>query len=95
MTIRIYCQSLLAFFLISGFTGHLTAQSAQITGRIIDENGQPLAGVNIALERTVLGAATDLDGFFIIQRAPSGSFTLAVSMIGYRTYKQDILITQS
>ena len=94
LTTRLYSRDVLFLLFLLGFSGHLTAQSAQITGRIIDENGQPLAGVNIALERTVLGAATDLDGFFIIQRAPSGSFTLAVSMIGYRTYKQDVLIVQ-
>lgn len=91
---RSYNRSLLSLFFVLGFTTQLIAQNAQISGRIFDENRNPLAGVNIALERTVLGAATDLDGFFIIQHVPAGSFTVAISMIGYRSQKQDLLISQ-
>ena len=46
----------------------LNAQSSsKIVGQIIDQStGDPLAGVNIMVENTSLGAVSDNDGFFII-----------------------------
>ncbi len=63
----------------------IPAFSQIVSGRITDEAGQPLAGVSISVEETVLGAATDLDGNFIIDRLPPGPLTLRISMLGYRS----------
>ena len=56
---------LLLFFLLSGL---IFAQNrSKITGTVSDaETGEKLYGVNIILEETNLGAATDLDGVYII-----------------------------
>ena len=56
---------LVPVFLIAGTTG-------KIAGLVIDgSTGEPLAGVNVIIENTVMGAATGLDGsYFIIVVSP-------------------------
>ena len=55
-----------------------------IKGRIIDEDTKdPLIGVNILIEYTTLGAATDVEGNFILTEVPSGIYKLVISYVGY------------
>ena len=43
------------------------AVTGKITGTVKNRNtGEPIAGANVTIEGTKLGAATDLDGDFII-----------------------------
>jgi len=65
---------------------NLLAQSwGKITGTVIDrETGTVLPGANVLIEGTTLGAATDLEGRFIILRIPPGRYTLRVIFIGYQ-----------
>jgi len=59
------------------------AQNGELRGRVTDESGQPLPGANILVKGTVLGAAADGDGHFVIKGIHTGNFLLVVSMIGY------------
>lgn len=59
------------------------AQSGKISGQITNEAGNPLPGVNIIVEGTMLGAATDENGYYSILNVPPGTYQLSVSMIGY------------
>jgi len=65
---------------------NLFAQSGgKIIGTVIDaETRTPLPGANVIIEGTTLGAATDLDGKFIIMRIPPGKYSLKVIFIGYQ-----------
>ena len=49
--------------------------------------GDPLAGVNVFLEGTPHGAATDKFGEYVILNIPPGDYTLRASYIGYATYR--------
>lgn len=61
-----------------------TAEKGKIFGSVVDsETGQPIIGANVYLENTSLGAASDLDGRFIILNVPVSSYTLIVSVVGY------------
>ncbi|RAW00933.1 carboxypeptidase-like regulatory domain-containing protein [Pseudochryseolinea flava] len=51
-----------------------------VTGRLVDDAGLPLPGVNIVIKGTTIGTTTDLDGNYSIT-APIGS-TLVFSFIG-------------
>jgi outer membrane receptor for ferrienterochelin and colicin len=63
--------------LFAGTTGKLT-------GKITDEStGEPLAGANITLEGTSLGASTDVNGEYVVLNIPPGLFNIKVSSIGY------------
>ncbi|WP_083639065.1 SusC/RagA family TonB-linked outer membrane protein [Algoriphagus marinus] len=57
------------------------AQSANITGTIKDETGEPVPGATIMIKGTQVGTVTDLDGVFSIQASPGD--ILVVSFIGY------------
>ncbi|MFH1851934.1 MAG: TonB-dependent receptor [Candidatus Neomarinimicrobiota bacterium] len=51
---------------------------------MIDENtGDPLIGANVILEGTTIGAATDINGYFVILNVGPGEYTLKALMIGY------------
>jgi TonB-linked SusC/RagA family outer membrane protein len=67
----------------------LTPLSAQqptgtITGQVIDSaTRQPIAGVNVVVEGTRLGAVTRDDGTFTIGGVPAGTHTVRARRIGY------------
>jgi len=64
-----------------------TATTGKISGVITDnETGEPLPGVNVVLQGTSLGAATDSEGQFVILNVPPDTYTLQASMIGYATH---------
>lgn len=65
-------------------------QQRRVTGRVTDEStGLPLPGVNVVVEGTNTGTATDADGNFSLD-IPSGGTSLAFSFIGYGTIKEAI-----
>ncbi len=67
--------------LIAGEEGTMTGR---LSGRIVDgETGEGLIGANVFLDETTIGAATDLDGVYLIKQVPPGNYDLVVSMIGY------------
>ncbi len=54
-----------------------------IKGKVTDAStGEALPGVTMQLEGTSFGAATDLNGNYIIPNVPAGSYTLKASYIG-------------
>ena len=59
--------------------------TGKLAGRVIDNNGESLAGVNIILEETSLGASADEDGQFFIINIPPGIYTVQALYIGYTT----------
>ncbi|MFQ6609842.1 MAG: carboxypeptidase-like regulatory domain-containing protein, partial [Fidelibacterota bacterium] len=59
-------------------------QMGKISGHVSSKvSGEPLVGVNLILTKTVLGAATDINGDFVILNVPAGSYELKATMIGY------------
>lgn len=73
---------LLANILVFSFTSFLFAQMT-VSGTVSDAaNGNPLAGANVVVDGTDLGAAADANGAFTIANVPSGA-TITASMIGY------------
>jgi len=58
--------------------------NGKIMGKVVDKaNGEALIGVNIILEGTSTGAASDLEGNYQILNVPVGKYNLIASMIGY------------
>jgi len=55
-----------------------------ISGVVVDENADPLPGVNIRIEETGRGTATSSDGTFSITIREGQSRTLVFSYIGYK-----------
>jgi outer membrane receptor protein involved in Fe transport len=67
--------------LFSGTTG-------KIAGRVTDaDNKEALPGVNVVIEGTNLGAATDVDGNYVILNIPPGLYAVKFSFIGYQAVR--------
>jgi outer membrane receptor for ferrienterochelin and colicins len=57
-----------------------------LTGTVVDDqSGQPLAGANVQILGTVLGASANMEGIFHVMRLLPGSYQARISMVSYRT----------
>ena len=73
------------------FFSHIPELIAEVTlkgeirGKIIDiSSGQPLMGVNVFVEHTTVGSATNTEGKYQIKNVPVGKVKVVASMIGYK-----------
>ncbi len=78
---------LVPFIVYSGTTGKLA-------GTIKDaQTGEPLVGANVIIEGTNFGAATNINGEYVILNIPPGKYNVRYSFIGYETtIMQDVAI---
>lgn len=94
MKISTYLRRIALLFLTLVLScGMLFAQEKIITGKVSAEEEGPLPGVNVAIQGTVIGAITDLNGAYSI-KVPGPSAVLVFSSIGYST-KQVIVGEQT
>lgn len=62
----------------------LLAQDGKLRGLVTDkESGEPLIGANVVVDGTSLGAASDVNGEYVILSVPPGIYTVKASYIGY------------
>jgi TonB-linked SusC/RagA family outer membrane protein len=59
------------------------AQDRTVKGKVIDENGKPLAGATITIKGTNLTSSTDNDGNFTINTGNVGKPVFTVSFVGF------------
>ncbi|HJS01024.1 MAG TPA: carboxypeptidase-like regulatory domain-containing protein, partial [Flavobacterium sp.] len=59
---------------------NLSAQTSMISGKVTDDTGFPLPGVNVLIKGTAKGVQTDFDGKFKIEATPQS--ILVISYIG-------------
>ncbi|MDO8549453.1 MAG: TonB-dependent receptor, partial [Ignavibacteria bacterium] len=81
-------KTLLFFLTITFYSLNITfaGTTGKITGKVTDnQTGEPLPFVNIILEGTNFGAATDIDGNYVILNIPPGKYNLKAQYIGYQT----------
>lgn len=64
-------------------------QQKQVTGTVTDQNGLPLAGVNVVVTGTTQGVVTDLNGKYTLE-VPAGSKSLTFSFIGMESQEIEI-----
>lgn len=71
-----------------------TAQSAGwIAGTAVDANsGKALPGVNLAVQDSQHGAATDADGHFVIGPLPAGDHVLEARFVGFQSETQTVQV---
>ncbi|MFH1850722.1 MAG: carboxypeptidase-like regulatory domain-containing protein [Candidatus Neomarinimicrobiota bacterium] len=77
-------KKIISILFLTGFSG-IGWAAGIITGNVTDElSGEPVIGANIIIEGTDLGAATDINGGFIISAVPAGTYSVRSSVIGYK-----------
>ncbi|MDE5880086.1 MAG: TonB-dependent receptor, partial [Muribaculaceae bacterium] len=65
------------------------AQSIDVSGTVLDDQGEPLIGVTVMVDGTSNGTATDLDGNYSLKGVPSKG-KLVFSYIGYAQQTVDV-----
>lgn len=77
---------LILFCFVSGISQVYCQQnSSVIRGRIIESNGNPLAGTSITIENTFLGVSSDNDGHYSFKSLKDGTYSLKFSFIGFES----------
>lgn len=71
-------------------------ENTRIGGTVFDKTtGEALIGATVILEGTTLGAATDIEGAYLVRSVPIGTYVLRVSFIGYATRRiTDVVVRQ-
>jgi len=85
-----FYQSSLCIFLLVVLSAVIIfpGQTGKIAGTVKDKStGEPLIGVNIFIEQTSIGAASDINGDYFIINVSPGEYTVVASMIGYQSMK--------
>lgn len=64
-----------------------------LRGEIADSlTSKPLVGANVFLVGTAMGAATNIDGEYLVKPIPEGKYSVKVSYLGYKSTVVEILI---
>lgn len=79
---------LLMLIVLTGFSASLWAQKV-VTGKVTDEEQNPLAGVSVMVKGTTIGTLTDADGQFRLQ-IPVDVRILSFSFIGMKPQEVEI-----
>ena len=72
-------------FAIVLFTGLISYSQTTITGKVSDQNGQPIPGANVVITGKAVGAVTDFDGLFTLNTSEIPPFQLTISSIGFKS----------
>ena len=66
-----------------------------VSGNIKTSRNKPVAGASISIKDTYDGATTDSTGKFSFTTSEKGEYILQVSSIGYKSYEQKIVLTDT
>ncbi|MBO7226189.1 MAG: carboxypeptidase-like regulatory domain-containing protein [Bacteroidales bacterium] len=65
-----------------------------IKGFVYDnDSGEPIPFANVVLKGTNYGVATDINGFFSINKIPDGKYTLTLRYVGFEEYAEEITLS--
>jgi len=79
---------LTTFLLLCGLSA-----AAQIKGKIIDSNGEPIPFVSVTIENTYTGTTANEAGQYDLPMKNTGSYTVLFQSIGFKTQKVKVNIT--
>lgn len=85
MKITAIFNLLIPILILGLITTGLAGTQGKIAGVVIDKKTrEPISDVNLYLQGTELGAATDMDGYYSILNVPPGKYDLVVEYLGYQ-----------
>ena len=76
-----------AFFLMCTMA---FAQQGTVTGKVIDDLGEPVIGANVIVKGTTTGVITDVDGNFSLAVKDLKKDVISVSFVGYNTVDEPL-----
>jgi outer membrane receptor for ferrienterochelin and colicins len=78
--------------LFMGFSVAAFPQEAMLSGHISLPDSIQAAGATIVVKGTTLGAVSDNNGFYLIKRISTGPCILRISLLGYETREESVVI---
>ncbi len=75
-----------------GFSVAAFPQEAMLSGHISLPDSIQAAGATIVVKGTTLGAVSDNNGFYLIKRISTGPCILRISLLGYETREESVVI---
>ncbi|MCF8225148.1 MAG: TonB-dependent receptor [Bacteroidales bacterium] len=79
------CRGYLIFMAALLMGSSVSMYSQQVTGTVVDENNDPLIGVNVVVAGTSTGSITNMDGNYSIEVPDLVNDALSFSFVGYET----------
>lgn len=89
-----FYKAILAVLLVIGLLPAAMAQTT-ISGKVVDESGSPLPGVNIRIKGLTAGTITNADGEFSLTVNQDLPLTLEISSVGYATQTTEVTAATS
>jgi Ca-activated chloride channel family protein len=84
------------FFVLLLISFPLFASGGNIKGKVTDKaTAEALIGANVVIHSLQTGAATDLNGFYIIKDIPAGTYTIKASYVGYKSFEQKDVVVKN
>ncbi|MDD4199527.1 MAG: TonB-dependent receptor, partial [Paludibacter sp.] len=66
---------------------------ANIVGDVKDsKTGEHIPFINVTINNTVIGTSTDATGHYFLKNLPTGTFTMRINGIGYKTVEKDVVL---
>lgn len=90
-----FCFIYLAICLLGGINGFSQKKSAIVSGKILDENENPLAGVSVSILGQQTGIITNDSGTFNMQVSAGRAFALIFSFTGFKTEQKNFLLSEN
>ncbi|OMQ08804.1 TonB-dependent receptor [[Flexibacter] sp. ATCC 35103] len=94
-TVKTYRFLFTISFLFSVFCSFAQQNFGKIKGTITTSDGDAAAGVNVILKNSKYGTTTNDDGSFELNRVRPNTYTVQISLTGYETTEQDVVVTEN
>ncbi len=90
----IVMKKIYLFLAFVAFTFLANAQFS-LSGKITDENGDPMVGASVQILEKNLGTVTNADGFYELINLAEGQYAVESSFIGYKKSTQTIAVNKN
>ena len=81
---------LIALFFISLYCN----AQLKVSGKVLDNEGQPITGANVYIKNSYDGTSTDTAGHFVFKTSTTGKQLLVASFIGYKSLETEINLSE-
>nr|WP_299031202.1 TonB-dependent receptor [uncultured Tenacibaculum sp.] len=87
-------MKIVTFLLVVFTTLTTSAQTFILSGKVVDENQEPLVGATVAVRNQTKGTSTDFNGKFKLNLT-KGTHTIEVSYVGFKSTSQEVKLTNN
>ena len=71
------------------------ASQSTISGVVTNSRREPLPGASIVIENSYYGSTSAADGTFSFSMPDTGRFNLVITLIGYKAWQQEVVLSNS